>query len=285
MKKIYFFAWLTILTSTTSIAQNGLFAGATTFGYKSNFYNPADLEANDKLDYKLTLNGSYGLEFGYKFNGKWAISTLPQFAWNSQKYVGVIKNFTQTSYPQGTIESKAALRLFKIPLDFQHILQTDKRLKWTYTMGVYYAHVKSYKDESSFEYVDYPEYNEILIFEDKRVSVIRPNTSEKFGATLERFIYSRNIMGLTFASGFLYSIHDNFELGWQLRSDYSLLDIEVKERIASIPDPNSTIGIIAVNPFNKDYVKFSEGSNRPFTHLFNLGIALNARYYFNTSKK
>jgi hypothetical protein len=281
-----------ILTTHFLFAQNkGFVVGALGGAAKTNLYNKNDEKAEDiYIRYVRSYGSSFGIELGYNWASNWMLSLQPQWASVNQKYAGNGRAFgTNTILFERTINTQLAY--YKLPIVVTKRFG-QRRLKFMCSAGVSFWSLKTYKDQ----------YKKVLnngttsgefTYTDNSYSY---NFGQLFTAdcTLAEKIYKQNLIGAQLGLGFDYEISKKIQIFAQLKTEYTLFDMENKDSIAvtSIISGNPYYAGKKISAFRDSEVKYFEQTNSPVnvnakhgdTKIFNLGFVVGARFIFFRNK-
>lgn len=279
MKKIILIAIFAFVSCQTN-AQDlyGSFYGLHLYAYKSNLFNSDDLRADSFQTYKFTPGIAGSFEYGYLYENGFSISGGLQFGTNNQKYSG-----SDNKIPY-TMTATSKLSFLKIPLIMGKQALNDKKMKFLYTWGFYYAYNTGYSDYMMLDYGD----SKIKNYEQNLSS--NTYTSNLVGDTnkvtydMSKRPYKRSSWGALASVGFNYRIGKKTDFVLQVKGEYSISNIEVNDEVEFTPT-----GSTAITEKPKlshafgDYAKYMTSGvgnyNRAATHPFNIGLSFGIRHY------
>lgn len=281
MKKIWL-ALLCLISAGASQAQiYGPYFGASVFINKSNLFNSDDFRADSFQHYQITPGFAGSFDFGYLYESGFSIQSGLQFGTCNQKYVGEdnyytydLKGTTKTSY-------------LKIPVVFGIEKMTDRRLKFLYNVGFYYALNTGYSDSWTLtNKIPDAKGNKMVqsytVKNDEMSYNNSMDTSLKYSYALDKRPYQRHGLGVLAGVGVRYQLKEKLDLVAQLKGEFTFTNAEITQEVRFTPinDPTEF-------PKNghvySNYAKYmndpNKNWNRAATHPFNVGLQLSLRYY------
>lgn len=267
--KQFFLAAFVILLTHISNAQTGRYFGVVYSYDRTLLHNEDDVNADKRLDLSPTYGSRAGFEIGYIRKHRSGVSIQFLYTNEGQKYTGETPGMTAIT----------KLNYLKIPLYFQYYTNDSKRINIMLGLGMYYAFLKSYKDEVNMNNSN-GSLNYKLTTSNFSYSYSTATPDYTLDATLEQFPYKRHIVGLNGRAGVVCRLSKHLQLTINAMADYSLHDVEYKRAIAFKPDPDQTI-IGPYQPYKYYAFKYHNGSTdtRANTHAINYGVEIGLRLF------
>lgn len=281
MKKLILIVFVAICSLQVSAQIFGPFYGVNLYVNKSNLFNSDDLRADSFQSYKMTSSFAGNFEYGYLYESGFSVATGIQFGSCNQSYKGSYNSYTQD------LTASTKMSFIKIPVIFGIQKNNDKKMKFLYTVGLFYSYNTKYSD--TWEYTDkvailgvthkdtYTLTDDVLTYSNNTNSTLNSSYS------LSKRPYQRHGFGTSASIGFRYQMKGKMEFIGQLKGEFTLTNAETTEetRFTPVKAPTNTFGYSGHAFSNYAKYMFDPNSNwnRASTHPFNLGISLGIRYY------
>lgn len=283
---------LLLMSVMSGFAQDrtyGPFYGVHLFAYKSNLFNSDDLRVDSFQKYQFTPGVSGTLEYGYLYQSGFSISTGIGFGTNNQKYVGSDMNYSFE------MNATTKLSFIKIPLNLTFQAHQDRRLKYFYSLGVFYSYNTGYSDVKTIDYKDsltkQPTETHTITKDTYTITV--DTTKLQTVLSMDHRPIVRNGFGATAGFGINYKLNDKMQFIAQIKGEFLLSNIESieKTKFQYVTGTNNLTGFPFSGYIYQNYGKYmndpNHNWNRAGTHPFNLGINFGIRFYlfdFNDEK-
>lgn len=275
---------LLLMSVLSNFAQDrtyGPFYGVHVYAYKSNLLNSDDLRVDSFQKYQFTPGAGGSLEYGYLYQSGFSIATGLSFGTNNQKYVGNHMNYAYD------LEATTKLSFIKIPLTLTFQAHRDRKLKYFYSLGVFYSYNTGFSDVKTINYKDSISKapTETHTIDKDTYTITLDTTKLQTVLSMDQRPVVRNGFGATAGLGINYKVSDKVQFIAQVKGEFLISNIEVieKTRFQYVQGTNNVSGFPFSGYVYNNYAKYMNDPNRNWnrasTNPFNLGISLGIRFY------
>lgn len=273
---------LTLLVSFSGFAQEteayGPFINFNVYGYKSNLFNSDDLRADSFQTYSMTPSFGASIERGRLYENGFSYAIGLQFGTNNQKYTG-----THTNYPY-KLTATTKTSFIKVPLTLAHQTRNDKKLKFMYSLGLFYSLNTGYSDQIVLDYIDplLPDYTTSIT--KKGIETKNNKDTNKTSYVFENNPINTHGFGALGGIGISYRVASRTELMVNLKGEFQFTNMESTEENLWTPS-GSTTGTPELKHLYGNYAKYmvAPGAHRRAgTRPFNIGLNIGLRFYLFT---
>lgn len=278
MKKVIL-GFALLLGSLSSFAQEteayGPFINFNVYGYKSNLFNSDDVRADSFQTYAITPSFAASIERGRLYENGFSYSVGLQFGTNNQKYKGAHKDYAYT------LKATTKSSFIKVPLTLAHQTRNDKKLKFMYSLGVFYSLNTGYSDVIELDYIDplLPDYTTSIT--KKGIDTKNNKDTNKTSYTFENSPVNTHGFGALGGVGISYRVKSRTELMVNLKGEFQVTNMESPDENLWTPS-GSTTGTPELRRHYGNYAKYMNGTGawrRAATHPFNIGLNIGLRFY------
>lgn len=278
MKKV-FLGLALLLASYTGFAQEteayGPFINFNVYGYKSNLFNSDDLRADSFQAYAITPSFGASIERGRLYENGFSYAIGLQFGTNNQKYTGEHKD-----YPY-KLKATTKASFIKVPLTLAHQTRNDKKLKFMYSLGVFYSLNTGYSDVIELDYIDPLAADFTTTITKKGIDTKNNKDTNKTSYLFENSPINTHGFGALGGVGISYRVASRTELMVNLKGEFQFTNMESTDENLWTPT-GSTTGTPELKHLYGNYAKYMNGAGayrRAGTRPFNIGLNIGLRFY------
>ncbi len=268
------------LCFTTVKAQNLFFGINTAYNY-TQLRNRDDIKYNDYQKMLKNFEPSYGLVLGYNSN-KISIILYPKNTSISQSYYVHL----DTNSSKAKLNIRTSLQQIQIPLVCRYVFKNKSLLQPFIEVGAYYAMTKKFEESKQGTIYDTTAYKLDIVNNIGNALQIN-NTYLEY--TFSNIPFKKSNVGMSLGFGVNYKLQKNIFLNASTLLQYSIGNIENRDSASYSFNINGTKYTYPSTPwigrprFNVPPAIGS--SNRPSTHILQLGLSISLLYSFNINKK
>lgn len=253
----------------------GPFINFNVYGYKSNLFNSDDFRADSFQTYSMTPSFAASIERGRLYENGFSYSVGLQFGTNNQKYVGAHTNYNYKL----TANTKASF--LKVPLTLAHQTRNDKKLKFLYSIGLFYSLNTGYSDVIQLDYLDINAADFTTTITKKGYETKNNKDTFKTSYDFENSPVNSHGFGALAGVGISYRVASRTELMVNLKGEFQFSNMESTDENLWTPT-GSTTGTPELKHLYGNYAKYMSNSGayrRAATHPFNIGLNIGLRFY------